>query len=80
MTVKELINKLKEMPQDAKVFVYCNVSEDDDEAYDVKSYTKEDIDYEYDECCGNLDYYCQGACGAAWHMTRNPDDTVVVIQ
>ena len=76
MTVKELIKKLQGMPQDAEVFVYSEISEDDDFAHDVKSYTKEDINEE-DTC---FDYYCQGDCCAAWHIEDNPDDTVVVIQ
>ena len=87
MTVKELIEKLQRMPQDAKVFVYCNISEDDDYAYDVKSYTKEDIrfsDYDAEKRWGKLDYYCQGDCMAGLYLTgrldENPTETVVVIQ
>ena len=85
MTVKELIKKLEKMPEDAKVFVYSEISEDDDFAHDVKSYTKEDIDYE-DSDYGMLDYYCQGDCCAAMYLNGEvgedelPSQTVVVIQ
>lgn len=46
MTVKELIEKLQGMPQDAKVFMYLSSLEDDDDVNGVRMYIKEDVEYD----------------------------------
>ena len=43
--VKDLINKLQQLPQDAKVAVYCNLSEDSDMAHSAELLSKEDGPY-----------------------------------
>jgi len=45
MKVKELIEKLQQMPQEARVAVYCEMSEDSDMAYRVEILTKEEGPY-----------------------------------
>jgi hypothetical protein len=45
MTTKELIEKLNEMPQDAKVAVYCAISEDSDMAHKVELLSKREGPY-----------------------------------
>lgn len=41
MTVQELVEKLYEMPPDAQVAVYCQMSEDSDMAYSVELLSKD---------------------------------------
>lgn len=41
MTVKELIERLQQMPQDLKVAVYCDLSEDSSMPHKVEIHTQE---------------------------------------
>lgn len=77
MTVKELIEKLKGMPEDARVFTHS--CEDDDYANEVKCFTRENFvdpeeDYPYFK-----DYYCQGDCIAAMHLNEHANEENVVV-
>lgn len=72
MTVKQLIKKLKKMPQDAKVFTYAE--SDDDEVVWVKKVTRDNLedDSHQDQ------YYCQGDSMAACYLSEHEDEDVCV--
>lgn len=65
MTVSELIEKLKVMPQDAIVFAYNRGTEDD---CPIRSVTEE-----------KESYYCQGDSYVDEYLNNNSDKTVVIL-
>lgn len=75
LTVKQLIEKLKSMPEDAPVFVYagCDV-EGDGYCNDVVLCNRDSVDdYQMTE------YYCNGDSIAAIHMLYHPDLKEIVV-
>lgn len=74
MEVRDLVEKLLTMPQDAKVFVYSEMDEGDDEATDVKVCH---IDPEYQ--WQMKEYYCQGDSQASYYLSETQKKEVVVI-
>ena len=61
MKVRELIEMLKEMPQDLEVAIYTEVGEDDGMATEVEIAHPHD-EYEW----AAKEYYCQGDCIPAY--------------
>ena len=81
-TVKELIDKLKEMPQDAPIFAYNNCEECDVQLDAIASvvprekYIPENVEERY---VGQSPYYCKGDAEANWFLEMNPDIKEVVV-
>ena len=64
MTVAELIKQLQELPQDMKVAVNCQMSEDQDMASRAKVYSLEDAPYAKGD--------------NVWGLRNYPDDEQIV--
>lgn len=76
MKVKELIEKLKEMPQDAEVFGYGSCEGADHAIEEIGICTKrEDCPHPY-QMNG---YHCRGDSWAAYYLTQHPEDKEVVV-
>lgn len=75
LTVKQLIDKLKSMPEDAPVFVYAGGDvEGDDYCNAVALCNRDSVDdYQMAE------YYCNGDSIAALHMLHRPDLKEIVV-
>lgn len=72
MKVKELIEKLKEMPQEAEVFGYGSTDEGDHYITEVRVCTAAD-EFSMNE------YYCQGDSYAADYLAEHPRKKKVVV-
>lgn len=72
MKVKELIEKLKEMPQEATVFGYSEPDEGDNYINEVEVCTVSDDGY-------MNEYGCQGDSYAAHYLTEYPEEKEVVV-
>ena len=77
MTVKELKERLANLPDDAKVFTYSPMDEGDswtDKIYVCdKNSLQPDGEYQIKE------YGCQGDSNVAMYLLDHPENTVVVI-
>jgi hypothetical protein len=74
MKVKELIEKLKKMPQDAEVFGYGHTDEGDHAIEKIQICTAQDEYWQMNE------YYCQGDSEASYYLKHeHPEENEVVV-
>ena len=73
MKVKELIEKLKAMPQEAEVFGYGYTHEDDHHIDKIKICTARDEYWQMNE------YYCKGDSEASYYLKNRPEENEVVV-
>lgn len=79
MKVSELIEKLKEMPQNAEVFVYSYLDEGDMEVDEVKR-CRLSPDWPANSMYPYMEEYgCQADSIAATYLKEHPNETEVVV-
>lgn len=78
-TVKDLIEELKNAPQDAPVFVYNHMEENDVEINKGFSVVPREAYISEKGHIGMSPYYCQGDSEAYWFLETNKDVKEVVV-